>query len=52
MPADSVLRVMVKFHPHDNLGMIGITCTNHGIILNEEMQEIVRDSAQLSIEAK
>jgi hypothetical protein len=52
VPANSVLRIMVKFHPHDNLGMIGMTCTNHGIILHEEMQEIVRGSAELTIEAK
>ncbi len=52
VPADSVLRIMVKFHPHDNLGMIGMTCTNHGIILDEETQEIARGSAELTIEAK
>jgi hypothetical protein len=29
-----------------------LSFSSHGIILNEEMQEIVRDSAELTIEAK
>lgn len=52
LAVDSVLRVMVKFKPNDELGIIGLMCTNHEIALDEDMEEIASDSAGLVIEEK
>mgnify|MGYP003572181689 FL=1 len=48
VPAGSTLRVMVKFQPLDELGMIGRSCTNYEILLDEEISA----SAVLTVEPK
>ena len=50
VPAGSTLRVMVKFQPSDALGIIGLSCTNHEILLDENGDEIRRASADLTIQ--
>jgi hypothetical protein len=50
VPAFSTLRVMVKFQPSDELGIIGLSCTNHEIVYDEDGEEIRRASADLVIE--
>lgn len=54
VPAESVLRVMVKFQPSNALGIIGMSCTNHEIALDpiDQQHEITRDSETLVIKAK
>jgi hypothetical protein len=49
VPASSTLRVMVKFKPSDELGIIGNECTNHEIVFDEAGEEIRRASAELII---
>jgi hypothetical protein len=48
--AGSTLRVMVKFKPSDALGIIGLSCINHEILLDETGEELRRASAGLIIE--
>ena len=48
VPAGSTLRVMVKFQPLDELDMIGRSCTNYEILLDEEISA----SAVLTVEPK
>ena len=48
--AFSTLRVMVKFQPSDELGIIGNECINHEIVFDEAGDEIRRASAGLIIE--
>jgi len=48
VPAGSTLRVMVKFQPLDELGMIGRSCTNYEILLDENISA----SAVLTVEPK
>jgi len=50
VPAYSTLRVMVKFQPSDELGIIGLSCTNHEIVLDQDGNEIRRASADLVIQ--
>lgn len=53
LPAESVLRVMVKFQPNDDLDMIGLMCTNREVILDENGEETnVLDTADLVVEEK
>jgi hypothetical protein len=52
VPVGSTLRVMVKFQPSSELGIIGNTCTNHEIVYDENGEEIRRDSADLVIQPK
>jgi hypothetical protein len=50
VPANSTLRVMVKFQPSDALGIIGLSCINHEILVDADSDEIRRASAGLVIE--
>ena len=50
VPANSTLRVMVKFQPSDALGIIGLSCINHEILVDADGDEIRRASAGLVIE--
>lgn len=52
VPVDYTVRVMVKFQPFSDLGMIGRNCTNHEILLNADGEEIGRSSAVLVVEPK
>lgn len=49
-PANSTLRVMVKFQPSEALDIIGLSCINHEILVDAEGNEIRRASAGLVIE--
>ena len=49
VPADSQLRVMVKFQPNDDLGMIGLTCENFENLLDVNGDTIDSASAMLTI---
>lgn len=48
--AYSTLRVMVKFQPSDELGIVGLSCTNHEIVVDQNGDEIRRASADLVIQ--
>jgi len=48
VPAGSTLRVMVKFKPLDELDMIGRSCTNYEILVDEDISA----SAVLTVEPK
>lgn len=50
VPAFSTLRVMVKFQPSEELNIVGLSCTNHEIIFDENGEEVRRASAGLVIE--
>lgn len=50
VPANSTLRVMVKFQPSDELGIIGLSCVNHEILLDQNGEEIRRASAGLTVQ--
>ena len=52
VPAGNTIRVMVKFQPSSELGIIGNTCTNHEILFFDDPKnenEIRRASADLII---